>query len=348
MPDLVAALNQITENLQTQKQLVQTEEATKNAFIMPFIAALGYNVFNPVEVIPEYNADVVGLKGEKVDYAIMQDGQPAILIECKHTAVNLNDQKYLTQLSRYFNVTDAQLGILTNGEEYWFYSDLKEKNRMDETPFLKVDLSKELDARALDSLDIFTKDTFDVDATRSMAEELIYVNGIKETLLTMLLQPDEEFVRSLYSKSGFGVRFTAQTRSRYVDLAEQAIKEVISDQRIASSSAGSNSAQGASQERENIGEPSEEEMAAFEIVKSIVNSAIDVSRLSLNDQKSYCNVIVDGFTRNHTVCRFYFNDPAKYFMIMGVSDVPGRNRLAALSDINNYADALIERAKMFV
>ncbi len=35
--------------------------------VMPFINALGYNVFDPLEVVPEYTADVGIKRGEKVD-----------------------------------------------------------------------------------------------------------------------------------------------------------------------------------------------------------------------------------------------------------------------------------------
>lgn len=58
--------------------LLETEEATKNALVMPFIDALGYDIFNPKEVVPEFTADVGTKKGEKVDYAIMQDGEVII------------------------------------------------------------------------------------------------------------------------------------------------------------------------------------------------------------------------------------------------------------------------------
>ncbi len=50
---------------------------------MPFINALGYNVFNPREVMPEFIADIGIKKGEKIDYAIFQDGVPIMFFECK-------------------------------------------------------------------------------------------------------------------------------------------------------------------------------------------------------------------------------------------------------------------------
>jgi len=63
---------------------LKTEEAFKNALIMPFIQVLGYDVFNLFEFNPEFIADIGNKKGEKVDYAIMKEGEPTILIECKH------------------------------------------------------------------------------------------------------------------------------------------------------------------------------------------------------------------------------------------------------------------------
>ena len=72
------------------KDQIATEEVTKNAFIMLFLQSLGYDIFNPVEVIPEYVTDIGTKKGEKIDYAIFKDGNPIILIECKHCNQNLN------------------------------------------------------------------------------------------------------------------------------------------------------------------------------------------------------------------------------------------------------------------
>jgi len=53
---------------------VETEEATKHSLIMPFIETLGYNIFDPTEVVPEFTCDFPGKQGKKVDYAIMKDG----------------------------------------------------------------------------------------------------------------------------------------------------------------------------------------------------------------------------------------------------------------------------------
>src|ERR1700741_2550924 len=122
------------------KDQIQTEEATKNAFIMPFLQALGYDVFNPMEVVPEFISDIGLKKGEKIDYAIMKDGSPCILVECKHVTQNLNIHD--GQLLRYFHVSKAKFGLLTNGVIYRFYTDLVEPNKMDEKPFLEFNVTE--------------------------------------------------------------------------------------------------------------------------------------------------------------------------------------------------------------
>lgn len=70
--------------------MIQTEEETKKAMVMPLIQILGYNVFDPLEVTPELIADVGTKKGEKVDYEILKDGQPTVLFECKNAGAELD------------------------------------------------------------------------------------------------------------------------------------------------------------------------------------------------------------------------------------------------------------------
>ncbi len=137
--DLIDRLRELSTRMTKIVDHLQTEEATKHALVMPFISALGYNVFDPTEVIPEFTADVGTKKGEKVDYVIMREGKPVILIEAKTATCNL-DTAHCSQLYRYFSVTDARFGVLTNGIHYRFFSDLESPNKMDARPFLEVDM----------------------------------------------------------------------------------------------------------------------------------------------------------------------------------------------------------------
>ena len=132
--DLIDTLTALSNRIPKVLKTIQTEEATKNALIMPFIQALGYNVFDPFEVAPEYTADVGTKKNEKVDYVIMREDRPCILIECKSSSTNLNIN-HASQLFRYFGVTEARFAILTNGIDYKFFTDIEAPNKMDERPF---------------------------------------------------------------------------------------------------------------------------------------------------------------------------------------------------------------------
>jgi len=182
--------------VRNQREAIQTEEATKNAFIMPFISTiLGYDVFNPLEVVPEFTADLGLKKGEKIDYAIMRDGEVQILIECKKSTEPLKIE-HASQLFRYFAVTNARIAVLTNGETYHFYTDLDAPNRMDEKPFLVLDLA-DIDETLLPELMKLTKDVFDLDSIISAAGELKYVGALKRAIAAEFREPTPEWVKLL-------------------------------------------------------------------------------------------------------------------------------------------------------
>jgi len=190
--DLKDQLKQIADKINKFKDSTQTEEATKNAFIMPFINALGYDIFNPQEVVPEFVADIGSKKGEKVDYAILKNGIPVILIECKHWRENLDIHN--SQLLRYFNVTKAKFAILTNGINYRFYTDLEEPNKMDDKPFLDINITDLKDAQ-IEELKKFHKSYFDLDKIINTANTLKYSNEIKNILNDEFKQPSEDFIK---------------------------------------------------------------------------------------------------------------------------------------------------------
>lgn len=155
-----ADLKQVGKRVADLSQSITNEEQTKNAFIMPFFQALGYDIFNPLEFVPEFTADVGIKKGEKVDYAIILDGDPQILIECKSITENLT--KHDSQLFRYFVTTKSKFGILTNGREYKFFTDLDEPNKMDTTPFLTIDVT-DIKENQFTEIIKFHKENFDID-----------------------------------------------------------------------------------------------------------------------------------------------------------------------------------------
>lgn len=179
---------------------------------MPFIQALGYDVFNPLEVMPELVADVGVKKGEKVDYAILQDGKPIILVECKHHAFSPT-LEHASQLYRYFSVTEARFAVLTNGVTYRFYTDLEKPNTMDGRPFLEVDLLK-IQENELVELLKFAKHAFDQENILSLASEMKYVKAIKQHLEQEFSEPSDDFIRLLTARV-FEGRLTSSVRNRF-------------------------------------------------------------------------------------------------------------------------------------
>ena len=204
---------------------LETEEATKSALVLPFIQMLGYEIFDPAEVVPEFTAGGPK-KGEKVDYALMKDGKPTILIECKKYGTNL-DQEKTFQLIRYFAFTEAKFGILTDGIVYRFFSDLDKLNMMDAKPFFEFNML-DFSESGVEELKRFTKSAFNVEETVKAAATLKYTRGMKEAIARQFSAPDDEFlrwlVRQVYSKS-----LTQQVRDRFTVLAKQALREFVND-----------------------------------------------------------------------------------------------------------------------
>lgn len=210
---------------------ITTEESTKMALIVPLFRALGYHVFDPREFSPEFNADIsYGIKnGEKVDYAILKDSVPYILIECKHHKErNLN--RHVSQLFRYFSVvTSAKLGILTNGIEYRFYSDTEQLNVMDREPFytFKIDKITEFD---ISILDLFTKENYSTNSitkTISIIKKSIENKTLFEKKFDEFFEKQEQYVNIDYANLLFNMLFNSDIPKAEIDSVVDIIKSSI-------------------------------------------------------------------------------------------------------------------------
>ena len=223
--DFIDQLKQFSKRVESMKDSIQTEEATKTAIIMPFFSMLGYDVFNPQEFVPEFTADVGIKKGEKVDYAIIRDGQPVILIECKSISENLD--RHDSQLFRYFGTTTAKFAILTNGIIYRFYTDLDSPNKMDDDPFLTINI---LDVREnqVPELKKFSKSVFDIDSIFSTASELKYVHEFKRVFTEQLDTPADDFIRFFLQGCYSGPK-TQNVIEKFRPVLRKALNDLISE-----------------------------------------------------------------------------------------------------------------------
>ena len=340
----------LSERVFQQVAHLDTEEATKHALVLPFIQALGYDVFNPQEVVPEFNADYGMKQGEKVDYAIMMDNTPVILMECKKVGDPLDSRK-ASQLGRYFNMTPARIGILTDGITYKFYSDIDSPNQMDETPFLEFDL-KNPDARTITNLSHFAKSTFNVEAACEAAANLRYIGGIKNYLITMHEEPDAPFVELMTRRIYRGV-LTQSRRESFAVLVKSAFQAFVNDRinetlRRASSIVDQEQWETTTdrphpQPEESINKTSSttaEEIEGFQIIKNLLSTEVDTNRIYMRDVQSYCGVLLDDSNRK-PIARLYFNSPTiRYLETFESRESPIKHQIESVNDIEQHTDRL--------
>lgn len=203
--DFKDEIKKLGEKFVNKKDKVTTEEGTKTSFVLPFISILGYDSSDPSEVVPEFTADIGMKKGEKVDYAILSNEKPIIIIECKHLKEKLDVHK--TQLERYFHVTDAKFAILTNGQTYRFYTDLVAPNKMDIEPFLEINITDFKEIEVLE-LSKFQKNRFDVNEILAEINankiNQNYTHQLTEIIKNELNQPSDSFVNFFIRKLSIG------------------------------------------------------------------------------------------------------------------------------------------------
>lgn len=336
------------------KDQILTEEATKNAFIMPFLQTLGYDVFNPIEVVPEFIADIGLKKGEKIDYAIFLEGKPTILIECKHWTQNLSVHD--GQLLRYFHVSKAKFGLLTNGIIYRFYSDLVDANKMDEKPFLEFNIS-EIKDNQIEELKKFHKSYFDAESIVNTASELKFMNELKQILQQELNNPSPEFVK-LFAKQVYPSIVTSKILEQFTNLTKKTIQQYISDlitERLKTAltkedevnkEKESNIIDVSSQTSASKIETSEEEIEGYLIVKSILRQKIELKRISYRDAQSYFSIILDDSNRK-LICRLYLNGNKKFIAVMDENKKETKNEIQSLDDIYSFSDLLIQIAENY-
>lgn len=353
--DFKDTIKQLSDRVIKLKDNILTEEATKNAFIMPFINALGYDVFNPLEVVPEMTCDIAMKKGEKIDYAIMKDGEPILLIECKHWAQDLN--LHDNQLIRYFNVSKAKFGLLTNGIIYRFYTDLMEPNKMDEKPFLEVDITDLKDVQ-IEDLKKFHKSYFDVDSVLSSASELKYTGELKNIIAQEFAAPTPEFVK-YFAKQVYDGVITAKLLEQFTHLTKKSISTYINDlisERLKSALktevAEEQKEAEATQENVQSEEDSkivttEEEIESYLIVKSILRPVVDISRVVYRDAQTYFAILLDDNNRK-PICRMYFNSISKkYIATFDENKKETKHEITSLNDIYNYSKELADIIKYY-
>lgn len=328
---------------------LQTEEATKNALIMPFIQLLGYDVFNPEEVIPEFQAQAGVKKDQRVDYALCKDGVPVILIECKSFGASL-DKEQVDQLKRYFPfVKSARIGILTDGNRYRFFTDLEADNVMDDSPYFELSLDAINDDQ-LEKLLILTKDKYNDDETIHAAEQLKFTKQFKLILSKQYESPEEDFLR-FFARKVWNGQINQNVKDKLTPLLKESFRQWVEDRinaRLRKAIEGEEKETAQTEPEQQVIPASDEpalnelDVQGLNIVKAILSEVCDVKRLTLRPAKSYSALLLDDNNRK-TIVRFYFKNPERLRIdLYGFMRVEPPFPVESVESLYDYKEKIVE------
>jgi predicted type IV restriction endonuclease len=337
-------LAKLAAKIEVTKDQITTEEATKNSFVMPLIQLLGYDVFNHLEVLPEFVADVGMKQGEKVDYALFRNGKPTILIECKKWREKLD--KHGTQLTRYFTFSVAKFGILTNGIKFWFYTDLDKANIMDNFPFFQFDISDHTESEA-EFFKHFCKEAYDQKRILELATEMVYSREIRNLLSSELKLPSKDFIKYVadrtYLEKQRG-RVTDKVMAQYTELMRKTLPglldELIAFRLVPKSEDGEPESEG------NKIVTTEEELEAYFIVKAICRQKVEANRIVFRDAQSYFGILLDN-NRLKTICRVYLNSAKKQLGLFDANKNEVKFEIASVDDIFKFSEQLFATLQLY-
>ena len=347
--ELQTKLKAIANKINQLKNKIETEESTKHAFVLPFINALGYDAFNPLEVVPEFTADIGLKKGEKVDYAIFQNEVPIIIIECKHWGEKLDNHN--SQLFRYFHATKTRFALLTNGIHYRFYTDLEHANKMDTKPFFELDITK-LKDNEVHEVSKFHKSNFDINKIVNNASALKYTKEIRKCISEELIESTYDFVK-LFANKVYSGRLTEKVMGEFTGLVHKAFNQTISEKVNDRLNSALNKEAENQQldtieltEEESKIETTEEELEGFRIVVAILRRKLSIDRIVHRDTQSYFGILLDDNNRK-PLCRLHLDGGSKYIGIIDEEKNESRQLIESISDIYQFENQLLQTVNYY-
>lgn len=352
--DFKESLMLLADRVGKLKENIKTEEATKTSLVLPFIQALGYDIFNPTEVTPECDCDYGTKKGEKIDYTVCLDGDPIMLIECKHWSADLD--KHKAQLFRYYHVSQAKFGVLTNGITYKFFTDLDAPNKMDDMPFFEINLLDLKDSH-IEKLKQFRRNQYDTYMILNSATEMKYTNAIRSYIVSQSTDPTDDFVKFV-TKQVYSGMVTKNVIEDFRPMIQRAFQQYTNDyvnERLKSAITPDvptvEPAKTLPEEEEESQDDkivtTEEEIQGFYIVRAILCNTVDLNRVVDRDAQSYFAILFDDNNRK-PICRLHFNGGKKYVETFDENKVGTKHLIESLNDIYKLSEPLIEIVKFYM
>lgn len=340
---LIRALGQHVQQLRTQ---VSSPEAARNAFIMPFIKELGYDIFNPMEVVPGLVTDAGSKKGRTSGYTIIKDGVTLMLIECKPPATPLPATS-APQLLRRFP-TAAPFFIRTNGSTYQFYSDLFASAGRKETPFLSFDITDIPDVQ-IKELKKFHKAYFDLDHIVHTTSNELHTHALMELIHRELHNPSPQLIRH-FAHQVYSGTVTPEVLRQFSALTRKSFRQYLNDLITARFQAmpckeaaipGNITAGIHTVQEDKKHFTTSDELEGFTIVRSMLRHAVTVGRISCLDTPSYLTILLDN-KEHKTICRLYLKSSNKYLGLFVDQKKEVKIELLFLDDLFLHGNALLK------
>ncbi|MDR1003257.1 MAG: type I restriction enzyme HsdR N-terminal domain-containing protein [Oscillospiraceae bacterium] len=356
--DFIDQIKQFSKRTLSIKDSLGTEEATKTALIMPFFQMLGYDVFNPTEFAPEYTADVGIKKGEKVDYAIMQDNEPIILIEAKWVGESLNQHD--SQLFRYFGTSTAKFGILTNGLIYKFYTDLDAQNKMDLKPFLEIDICDPTESQIAE-LKKFQKSNFNLQEVLNTASELRYSNTFRKVFAEQLQNPSDDFVR-FFSAHAYEGRLTQNILDKFKGILKKSlnmyITEMMNDKIKTALNTNASDSKEDEMDKSSADDntqlesapkiiTTQEEIEMFALIRGMLKDTVSLDDITMKDTESYLGILYKNNSRKW-ICRIKIAEARIVLIYPDIDKKEIKVNLNSIYDVADYKSQLVEVVSRFL
>lgn len=277
------------------------EQATKQSLIAPLFSLLGYDLTDPRECMPEYKVDFGKERSSKpIDWAFLQGGRPVFFVEAKEVGKKLGG--FDEQLADYFaKAPEAKIGILTNGVQWRFFTDIVHENVMDKEPFIKWDVLVD-ESPPFDFLTLLQRSQYNPQLIRTFAERKRFQNLLVNEL-ARLLEPAPEFTR--LAVANIETRnLTANVIESWKPIVANAINEWAKQHTLTNvlSAPRGGEPPEATEESEKSSklETTQEELDAFALVSRLLGNR----KVTCADTQSYFKI---HLVERHTwvVCRLY-------------------------------------------
>jgi hypothetical protein len=331
-------LEELALQIKEKKSQISNEQETKQFLIIPFIRALGYNPDIPGEVKFEFPADLEPKKGEKIDIALLKDNRPVIFIEAKPANTILDN--FDAQLRKYYhNYHETRFGVITNGEEYRFFSDTQKDNVMDKVPFLVVNFSK-LKESDLKNLLKFKKENYHEKNLCNIALDLHYLPAITEAFKELFKKPSDDFIAALFRFALPEKKITPTIQSKLPDIVREAIRNAIMEMTLKGVEGFQSTTIIPQQENfEKLGDqPTLEENEGYYIVKAILHGVADPSRVAIRGFKYNCGILLDN-SQNRPICRICFREKEKYVIVYdNLEKKENKFKIENINDLFKFGD----------